>query len=123
MEGQRQRRAVRAVLWRFVTSATRVVGSCSSWGDVEKAADHSYNPEKLMQPISWYGPYLVLYDASGLKVADGNISRGCSWLQGGLGGIWLKEEGALNLRLQTYVRSRHVYWTEGSCQVYCHVTI
>jgi hypothetical protein len=47
-------------------------------GERGEGADHSYSPEELMQPISWYGPYLVLYYASGLIVADGHMFRGWS---------------------------------------------
>jgi hypothetical protein len=44
-----------------------------------EVADHSYNPAEVMQPISWYGPYLVLHGAPGLIVADGHTFRGRPW--------------------------------------------
>lgn len=55
--GAETRSAVRAVLWRFVTNATRVVGSCSTWGERGEgvlSADRSYKPEELLHGISWY---------------------------------------------------------------------
>jgi hypothetical protein len=64
-EGLRLRSAVRAVLWRFVTSATRVVvvGSCLTLGKRGEGADRSSSSKPLLQHISWYGRYLALHYA------------------------------------------------------------
>ena len=64
VEGQRQRRAVRAVIWRFVTSATRVVGSCSSWGTwrrCHRVQIACLNSRESLREISWCCQYWALH--------------------------------------------------------------